>query len=103
MPAQPAAGSGVVRAGVVARRARGTPGDVRAGRRAGGKSRVDAGVGPWRDREVSRRARARKTRLLKDTAPARSMPHGRLPRELGGFSRPARSWHPGGRPLYPAH
>jgi hypothetical protein len=44
MPAQPAAGSGVVRAGVVARRARGTPGDVRAGRRAGGKSRVDAGV-----------------------------------------------------------
>ena len=45
MPAQPAAGSGVVRAGVVARRARGTPGDVRAGRRAGGRSRVTLGLG----------------------------------------------------------
>jgi hypothetical protein len=45
MPAQPASGSGVFREGVIARWPRGTSGDVRAGRRAGGKSRGDAGVG----------------------------------------------------------
>ena len=36
--------------------------------------------------------------FLDGTAPARAMPHGRLPRALGGFFRAVASWDPRGCP-----